>query len=100
MSAVKAGIIEKLLSAGARILESACGPCIGMGFAPCTRGISVRTFNRNFKGRSGTQDAGVYLVVVRGLPYRPLCSRCICRTSAVSFASAWARFDGSAPAQR
>ncbi len=62
MSAVKAGIIEKLLSAGARILESACGPCIGMGFAPCTQGVSVRTFNRNFKGRSGTPDAGVYLV--------------------------------------
>jgi aconitate hydratase len=54
--------MQKLIDAGARILESACGPCIGMGFAPCTEGISVRTFNRNFKGRSGTKDAGVYLV--------------------------------------
>jgi aconitate hydratase len=61
-SAVRAGIIQKLIDAGARILESACGPCIGMGFAPCTQGVSVRSFNRNFKGRSGTQDAGVYLV--------------------------------------
>ncbi|MBN2352940.1 MAG: aconitate hydratase [Spirochaetales bacterium] len=62
VSAVKAGIAQKLLTAGARFLESACGPCIGMGFAPCTEGVSVRTFNRNFKGRSGTADAGVYLV--------------------------------------
>jgi aconitate hydratase len=62
LSALDAGIIEKLVAAGARMLESACGPCIGMGFAPCTEGISVRTFNRNFKGRSGTADAGVYLV--------------------------------------
>jgi aconitate hydratase len=62
LSAVKAGIVDKLVAAGARMLESACGPCIGMGFAPCTEGISVRTFNRNFKGRSGTADAGVYLV--------------------------------------
>jgi aconitate hydratase len=62
LSAVKAGIVDKLVASGARMLESACGPCIGMGFAPCTQGISVRTFNRNFKGRSGTADAGVYLV--------------------------------------
>ncbi len=62
LSATRAGIMEKLISAGARILESACGPCIGMGFAPCSCGISVRTFNRNFKGRSGTADAMVYLV--------------------------------------
>ncbi|MEJ2664296.1 MAG: aconitate hydratase, partial [Spirochaetia bacterium] len=62
LSAAAAGIMEKLIGAGARILESACGPCIGMGFAPCSGGISVRTFNRNFKGRSGTQDAMVYLV--------------------------------------
>lgn len=55
------GILEKLVSAGARILESACGPCIGMGQAPPSGGISVRTFNRNFPGRSGTRDAGVYL---------------------------------------
>jgi aconitate hydratase len=62
LSAARAGIMEKLIKAGARILESACGPCIGMGFAPCSGGISVRTFNRNFKGRSGTPDAMVYLV--------------------------------------
>ncbi len=55
------GILEKLVSAGARILESACGPCIGMGQAPPSGGVSVRTFNRNFPGRSGTNDAGVYL---------------------------------------
>ncbi|RPJ06899.1 MAG: aconitate hydratase [Spirochaetaceae bacterium] len=62
LSAGEAGIINRLVGAGARILESACGPCIGMGFAPCSEGISVRTFNRNFKGRSGTKDASVYLV--------------------------------------
>jgi len=61
-SAVEAGIYSKLVSSGARILESACGPCIGMGFAPNSGGVSVRTFNRNFKGRSGTADAGIYLV--------------------------------------
>lgn len=51
-----------MISAGARILESACGPCIGMGQSPCSEGISLRTFNRNFEGRSGTADAGIYLV--------------------------------------
>ncbi len=61
-SAMKAGIINSLVKSGARILENACGPCIGMGFAPASGGISLRTFNRNFKGRSGTQDAEVYLV--------------------------------------
>lgn len=61
-SALNAGIIQKLVAAGGRILESACGPCIGMGFAPNSAGVSLRTFNRNFKGRSGTGDAGVYLV--------------------------------------
>ncbi len=61
-SAVKAGIYHTFVSSGARILESACGPCIGMGFAPGSKGISLRTFNRNFKGRSGTADASVYLV--------------------------------------
>lgn len=55
------GILESLLASGARILESACGPCIGMGQAPPTEGVSVRTFNRNFAGRSGTADARVYL---------------------------------------
>lgn len=58
----KSGILEVLLEAGARILESACGPCIGMGQSPCTDGVSLRTFNRNFYGRSGTESAQVYLV--------------------------------------
>lgn len=62
MMADKAGILGELIRAGFRILESACGPCIGMGFAPNTAGVSLRTFNRNFKGRSGTADANVYLV--------------------------------------
>jgi aconitate hydratase len=56
------GALADLLESGARILESTCGPCIGMGQAPCTDGISLRTFNRNFQGRSGTQSAQVYLV--------------------------------------
>ena len=56
------GALTDLLNAGARILESACGPCIGMGQSPNSAGISLRTFNRNFEGRSGTKDAGVYLV--------------------------------------
>ncbi len=60
-SAMKGGIIQKLVKSGARILESACGPCIGMGFSPQSGGVSIRTFNRNFKGRSGTADAEVYL---------------------------------------
>ncbi|ADD01751.1 aconitate hydratase [Thermoanaerobacter italicus Ab9] len=58
----KNGALSDLISAGARILESACGPCIGMGQAPATGAISVRTFNRNFYGRSGTKSASVYLV--------------------------------------
>lgn len=62
MQAEKSGILGDLIRAGFRILESACGPCIGMGFAPNSGGVSVRTFNRNFKGRSGTPDAEVYLV--------------------------------------
>jgi aconitate hydratase len=56
------GSLAELLSSGARILESACGPCIGMGQAPKSGAISVRTFNRNFEGRCGTKDASVYLV--------------------------------------
>ena len=56
------GALTALLDAGARILESACGPCIGMGQSPNSAGVSLRTFNRNFEGRSGTRDAGVYLV--------------------------------------
>ncbi len=62
MQAEKTGILGELIRAGFRILESACGPCIGMGFAPNSGGVSLRTFNRNFKGRSGTPDANVYLV--------------------------------------
>ena len=62
LMAERAGILGDLIRAGFRILESACGPCIGMGFAPNTEGVSLRTFNRNFKGRSGTADAKVYLV--------------------------------------
>ena len=56
------GALADMISAGARILESACGPCIGMGQSPNSGGISLRTFNRNFEGRSGTADAGIYLV--------------------------------------
>ena len=56
------GALADLISAGARILECACGPCIGMGFSPKSGGVSLRTFNRNFLGRSGTKDAEVYLV--------------------------------------
>lgn len=62
LMAAKSGILETLIEAGFRILESACGPCIGQGFAPNSQGVTVRTFNRNFKGRSGTADANVYLV--------------------------------------
>lgn len=56
------GALSDMIAAGARILESACGPCIGMGQSPNSGGISLRTFNRNFEGRSGTKDAQVYLV--------------------------------------
>ncbi|MBQ4599986.1 MAG: aconitate hydratase [Clostridia bacterium] len=56
------GALADMIAAGARVLESACGPCIGMGQSPNSAGISLRTFNRNFLGRSGTKDAQVYLV--------------------------------------
>ena len=56
------GALTDILASGARLLECACGPCIGMGFSPASGGVSVRTFNRNFEGRSGTRDAQVYLV--------------------------------------
>ena len=56
------GALADLIAAGARILECACGPCIGMGFSPKSKGVSLRTFNRNFLARSGTADAEVYLV--------------------------------------
>lgn len=58
----KNGALADMIDAGARILESACGPCIGMGQSPNSSGVSLRTFNRNFEGRSGTADAGIYLV--------------------------------------
>ena len=58
----KCGALSDLIDAGARILESACGPCIGMGQSPNSKGISLRTFNRNFEGRSGTKDGQIYLV--------------------------------------
>ena len=56
------GALADMIAAGARILESACGPCIGMGQSPNSKGVSLRTFNRNFEGRSGTADAGIFLV--------------------------------------
>ena len=56
------GSLSAILASGARLLECACGPCIGMGFSPNSGGVSLRTFNRNFEGRSGTADAKVYLV--------------------------------------
>jgi len=59
---IESGEMRYLVAAGARILENACGPCIGMGAAPPSRAVSIRTFNRNFEGRSGTKDAQVYLV--------------------------------------
>ncbi len=58
----KEGTLAVFIAAGARILESACGPCIGMGQSPNSKGISLRTFNRNFLGRSGTKDGQIYLV--------------------------------------
>ncbi|MCD6455238.1 MAG: aconitate hydratase [Methanophagales archaeon] len=59
---IESGEMRYLVAAGARILENACGPCIGMGAAPPSHGISIRTFNRNFEGRSGTKDARIFLV--------------------------------------
>ena len=56
------GALNDIILSGARLLECACGPCIGMGFSPNSEGVSLRTFNRNFEGRSGTADARVYLV--------------------------------------
>ena len=56
------GMVEPLLASGVRLLEGSCGPCIGSGGAPVSEGVSVRTFNRNFEGRSGTRDARVFLV--------------------------------------
>ena len=59
---IENGDMTHLVKAGSRMLENSCGPCIGMGTAPCSKGVSVRTFNRNFEGRSGTKDATTYLV--------------------------------------
>jgi len=59
---IESGEMQYLVAAGARILENACGPCIGMGAAPSSQGITIRTFNRNFEGRSGTKDAQIFLV--------------------------------------
>ena len=59
---IESGALNQMIQAGARILENACGACIGMGAAPSSKAVSVRTYNRNFKGRSGTSDADVYLV--------------------------------------
>ena len=59
---VRCGALTDILASGARLLECACGPCIGMGFSPNSGGVSLRTFNRNFHGRSGTKDGQVYLV--------------------------------------
>jgi len=56
------GLLENIIDSGARLLECSCGPCIGMGGSPVSEGVSVRTFNRNFEGRSGTKDAQVFLV--------------------------------------
>jgi len=61
MNLIDTGALSDLIESGVRILEPACGPCIGMGCAPNTGGASLRTFNRNFKGRSGTDDAEVYI---------------------------------------
>ena len=58
----ESGELTDILASGARLLECACGPCIGMGFSPNSAGVSLRTFNRNFLGRSGTKDGQVYLV--------------------------------------
>lgn len=66
------GALSDMISAGARILESSCGPCIGMGQAPKSAGVSLRSFNRNFKGRSGTADAQVYLVSPETAAYSAL----------------------------
>lgn len=73
----KNGALADLLSAGARILECACGPCIGMGQAPASDAVSLRTFNRNFEGRSGTKSAKVYLVSPEVAAFSAL-EGCIC----------------------
>lgn len=66
------GALSDIIAAGARVLECACGPCIGMGQSPNSAGISLRTFNRNFEGRSGTKDAQIYLVSPETAAYSAL----------------------------
>ena len=66
------GALADMIAAGARILECACGPCIGMGQSPNSGGISLRTFNRNFQGRSGTKDARSIWFPRRSLPLSAL----------------------------
>ncbi|NLY81499.1 MAG: aconitate hydratase [Clostridiales bacterium] len=68
----ESGDLKDLIDAGARILECACGPCIGMGFSPSSNGVSLRTFNRNFEGRSGTKDGQIYLVSPETAAYSAL----------------------------
>ncbi len=67
------GALADLIAAGARVLECTCGPCIGMGQSPVSAGVSLRTFNRNFLGRSGTKDAEVYLVSPETAAYSAIC---------------------------
>jgi len=67
------GALSDLIAAGARVLECTCGPCIGMGQSPVSAGVSLRTFNRNFLGRSGTKDAEVYLVSPETAAYSAIC---------------------------
>ncbi|MBM3335995.1 aconitate hydratase, partial [Candidatus Sumerlaeota bacterium] len=69
----KTGVLTDLILAGARLIECACGPCIGMGLSPASGGASLRTFNRNFKGRSGTQDADIYLASAEVAAVSALC---------------------------
>ena len=99
------GALTDIIASGARILECACGPCIGMGFSPNSGGVSLRTFNRNFEGRSGTADGQVYLVspetavaaALTGVHHRPAAAgrnarRSRCRTpSASTTAPFWPR---------
>jgi len=67
------GALSDLIATGARVLECTCGPCIGMGQSPVSAGVSLRTFNRNFLGRSGTKDAEVYLVSPETAAYSAIC---------------------------
>lgn len=82
----KNGALADMIEAGARVLESACGPCIGMGQAPLNAGVSIRSFNRNFEGRSGTRNAQAYLA-----------SPEVCAAAAISGALIDPRSLGSAP---